>query len=194
MKKNFASIAFTPSVKALQEFYGSRTAYERMEKLSVTDGLSDNEIRFIGHSDSFFMATNSESGFPYIQHRGGPRGFVKVLDDKRIGFLDFTGNRQYITAGNLATDNKVALIMVDYPSQSRLKIYATAEIIGLEANKGLYDLLDLPGYKFRAERIMLLHIEAYDWNCPQHITPRYTIDEIQRVMEMQGKDGEPPTL
>ena len=189
MKKNFASIAFTASVKDLQEYYGSRSAYERIEKTRVVDGLSDNERRFIAHSDSFFMATNGESGFPYIQHRGGPKGFVKVLDDKRIGFIDFTGNMQYISVGNLATNNKVALIMVDYPSQSRLKIYATAEIIGLDENPALYDLLSLPEYTYHAERMIVLHIEAFDWNCPQHITPRYTAEEIEAVRAMRDQNG-----
>ncbi|RYY59223.1 MAG: pyridoxamine 5'-phosphate oxidase family protein [Chitinophagaceae bacterium] len=182
MDKNFAAIAFSPGAKALQEFYGSRQAYDRMEKSRVVDGLTENEMRFIAHSDSFFMATNSESGFPYIQHRGGPKGFVKVLDSKRIGFIDFTGNMQYISAGNLATDNKVSLIMVDYPSRSRLKIYATADTLEIADNRELYEQLDLPGYQFKAERIMVLNIEAFDWNCPQHITPRYTAEEIEFVV------------
>ncbi|RYY52733.1 MAG: pyridoxamine 5'-phosphate oxidase family protein [Chitinophagaceae bacterium] len=182
MDKNFAEIAFTPAVKDLQEFYGSRHSYDRMEKSRVLDGLTDNEKRFIAHSDSFFMATNSESGFPYIQHRGGPKGFVKVLDSKRIGFIDFTGNMQYISAGNLATNNKVSLIMVDYPSRSRLKVYATAETLEIADNRELYEQLDLPGYAFKAERIMVLNIEAFDWNCPQHITPRYTAEEIDSVI------------
>lgn len=191
MDKHFAAIAFSPEVKALQDYYGSRETYERMEKNRILDGLTANEIKFIGHSDSFFMATNSESGFPYIQHRGGPKGFVKVLDSKRIGFIDFTGNMQYISTGNLATNNKVSLIMVDYPSQSRLKIYATAEVLDLESNRDLYEQLDLPGYKFKAERLIVLQIEAYDWNCPQHITPRYTADEIEAVRRMNGRNPAP---
>jgi hypothetical protein len=179
MAKNFAEIAFSDEAKQLQEKYGSRNGYARMEKDSYVDGLSENEIRFISGRDSFYMATIGVSGYPYIQHRGGPKGFIKVLDPHRIGFIDFTGNKQYISVGNLATNNHVALMMMDYPAKARLKLFARAEIVELKDNSDLYDLLDLTEYKFRPERMMVLTIEAYDWNCPQHITQRYTIDEIQ---------------
>jgi uncharacterized protein len=131
------------------------------------------------------MASFSESKFPYIQHRGGPKGFMKVLDPNTIGFIDFSGNRQYISVGNIATNNNVALIMVDYPARARLKILAKAEIVELKDNPHLYDLLDLPDYKFRPERMMVLHVEAYDWNCSQHITPRFTIQEIEDALATQ---------
>ena len=185
MAKNFASIAFSSAVKALQEKQGSRSSYARMEKDIYQDGLTENEIAFISQRDSFYMATVGESGFPYIQHRGGPKGFLKILDAKRIGFVDFKGNMQYISVGNMAGNNKVSLIMVDYPSRTRLKIYATAEIIALKDDPALYESLDLSGYKFRPERMMVLQVEAYDWNCPQHITPRYTLEEIEEAFAAQ---------
>lgn len=187
MAKNFASIAFTDAVKALQEKNGSRSSYARMEQQNYVDGLTENEIDFISQRDSFYMASIGENGFPYIQHRGGPKGFVKVLDAKRIGFIDFKGNMQYISVGNIETNKNVSLIMVDYPARARLKIYARAEIVELQDNPELFDALDLKEYKFRPERIMLLHIEAYDWNCPQHITPRYTVEEIEAAFGTQQK-------
>ncbi len=182
MANNFASIAFTPAVKALQEKYGSRVSYDRMEKRMVIDGLSQNEINFIAQRDSLYMASIGESGFPYIQHRGGPKGFLKVIDSKTLGFIDFSGNKQYITTGNLATNNKVSIIMVDYPNQARLKIYAKAEIVELNKRQDLLNTLTLSDYAYKPERMMMLTIEAYDWNCPQHITPRYTVEEIEEAL------------
>lgn len=185
MAKNFASLAFTDEVKALQEKYGSRSSYERVEKRDVGEGLTENEIDFIRQRDSFYMASIGENGFPYIQHRGGPKGFVKVIDANTIGFIDFSGNKQYITVGNLATHNNVSLFMMDYPARARLKLYAKAEIIELNARPDLLKSLSLADYQARPERMMLLHIEAYDWNCTQHITPRYTEKEIDEALAPQ---------
>lgn len=185
MAKNFATIAFTDAVKAMQEKLGSRASYARMERDTYVNGLTDNEINFITQRDSFYMASIGENNYPYIQHRGGPKGFLKVLDAKRLGFIDFKGNMQYISVGNIATNNNVALIMVDYPSRARLKILAKAEIVELKDDPALYDILDLAEYKFRPERIMVFNIEAYDWNCPQHITPRYTIEDIEEAFAGQ---------
>ena len=185
MSVNFAEIAFTDAVKEMQEKHGSRKTYERMEKLNIVDGLTANEMEFIRNQDSFFMASFGASDFPYIQHRGGLKGFLKVLDPKRIAFIDFTGNKQYISIGNLVTNKNVALIMVDYPNRARLKIYAKAEIIELKDNMELYDLLLQGDYIFKAERMMLFNIEAFDWNCPQHITPRYTVEEIESALAPQ---------
>lgn len=185
MAKNFASVAFTKEVKALQEKHGSRLSYERMEKRTVADGLTESEVDFISVRDSFYMASIGENGFPYIQHRGGPKGFVKVIDANTLGFIDFTGNKQYITVGNLATHNKVALIMMDYVAKARLKIYARAEVIELKDRPDLLKLLNLEDYSFKPERMMVLHVEAYDWNCPQHITPRYTTEEIEEALAPQ---------
>lgn len=185
MAKNFATIAFTDAVKAMQEKLGSRASYARMEKDIYLDGLTENEIDFIAQRDSFYMATIGENGFPYLQHRGGPKGFLKVLDAKRIGIVDFRGNMQYISTGNITTNNNVALIMVDYPARARLKILAKAEIVELKDDPCLYDLLAPEDYKFKPERMMIFNIEAYDWNCPQHITPRYTIEDIQKAFAGQ---------
>ena len=185
MAKNFASLAFTDAVKEMQEKMGSRKSYARMEREIYIDGLTENEIDFISQQNSFYMATIGENDFPYIQHRGGPKGFVKVLDEKRIGFIDFKGNMQYISVGNIATNNNVALIMVDYPLRTRLKILARAEIVELKDNPALYDSLDLGDYKFKPERMMVLYVEAYDWNCPQHITPRYTVEDIEAAFAPQ---------
>ncbi|PWA06721.1 pyridoxamine 5'-phosphate oxidase family protein [Flavobacterium laiguense] len=185
MAKNFAEIAFTDAVKELQEKHGSRKGYERMEKFNIIDGLSENEKRFIEDRDSFYLASIGVKNFPYIQHRGGPKGFVKVIDKDTIGFIDFTGNKQYISVGNVATNNNVALIMMDYPARARLKIFARAEIVELKDSPELLDSFDLGEYQYRPERIMLFHIEAYDWNCPQHITPRFTVGEIEKALKPQ---------
>lgn len=195
MAKNFAEIAYSTAVKEMQEKLGSRSAYARMERDTYVNGLTSNAVYFIEERDSFYMASIGENGFPYIQHRGGPKGFLKVLDSKRVGFIDFKGNMQYITVGNLVTNNNVALILVDYPARARLKIFAKAEIIDLKDNPDLYKLLDLSEYQFKPERMMVFNIEAYDWNCPQHIVPRYTVDEIEqafapqrdRVVQLEGE-------
>lgn len=185
MAKNFAAIAFTDAVKAMQEKLGSRSSYARMERDIYVDGLTENEIDFIAQRDSFYMASIGENNFPYIQHRGGPKGFLKVLDAKRIGLIDFRGNMQYISSGHITTNNNVALIIADYPARARLKILAKAEIVELKDDPDLYDLLALDDYKFKPERMMIFNIEAYDWNCPQHITPRYTVEDIQKAFAGQ---------
>ncbi|HEY1200917.1 MAG TPA: pyridoxamine 5'-phosphate oxidase family protein, partial [Niastella sp.] len=142
---------------------------------------------FISSRDSFYMASIGENGYPYIQHRGGPQGFIKVLDTKRLGFIDYKGNAQYITVGNIANNNNVALIMIDYPTRTRLKLYAKARIIGLEDDPVLYGQLDLKGYQFRPERMMVFDVDAYDWNCQQHITRRYSIEEINKAFASQSE-------
>lgn len=182
---NYAEIAFSDAAKRYQERYGSRLSYDRMEQRKITDGLTDFEEDFITHQDNFYMATNGENGFPYIQFRGGPKGFLKVLNDKTLGFIDFGGNKQYISVGNLATNNKVALFLLDQAAKARLKIYAEAEVLEIAGNETLFDQLNLDGYKFTPERIIVLHIKAYDWNCPQHITERYTLAEIREEFAAQ---------
>ena len=182
---NYANLAFTDAVKKLQAQKGSRDNYEKMEKYSSKDGLTPKEIDIIEARDSFYIASFGENGFPYIQHRGGPKGFLKALDSKTLAFLDFSGNRQYISVGNIKTNNKVSLILVDYPQKSRLKIYAEAKTLSLAENPDLAKKLDLEGYKYRPERIMVLHVKAFDWNCPQHITPRYTVQEIEQAFAPQ---------
>ncbi len=178
-------MAFTGAAKELQLKFGSRKSYARMEQEIYLDGLTDNEIEFIERRDSFYIASIGANGYPYIQHRGGPRGFLKVIDRKRIGFIDFKGNMQYISAGNIATNDNVSLILVDYPARARLKLYAKSRIIELQEDANLYKMLDLDGYAFNPERMMVFSIEAYDWNCSQHITPRFTLEEIQVAISEQ---------
>lgn len=185
MARNFAEIAFSAEAKALQKKFGSRETYERMERSTVYEGLTIQEEKFISQRDSFYMSTVGENGFPYIQHRGGPKGFLKILDKNRLGFVDFKGNMQYVSVGNLATNNKIALFLMDYARKRRLKIYATVEVVELKDHQDLYDFLDLEDYKFSPERMFVFHIEAFDWNCPQHITSRYTIDELNQFLEPQ---------
>ncbi len=180
---NYAKLAFSDPIKALQKGQGSRQGYERMEQFTFPDGLSHRELSFIKERDSFYVASFGENGFPYIQHRGGPKGFLKVIDLKTLAFLDFRGNKQYITTGNVQTHNKVSLILVDYPNRARLKIYAEAEVVSLSEQPELVEKLELEDYKYKAERIFLFHIKAFDWNCPQHITPRYTVEDISKMAE-----------
>jgi len=175
---NYAEMAFSDASKRFQERYGSRASYARMELFKNPDGLTEYEIDFISHQDNFYMATNGKDGYPYIQFRGGPKGFLKVLDDQTLGFVDFGGNKQYISIGNLTTNNKVALFLLDQAAKTRLKIYAEAEIVEIDDNPELFEKLDPQDYKHRPERILVLHVKAYDWNCPQHITERYTLEEI----------------
>lgn len=184
---NYQELAFSDAIKEIQEKKGSRNSYARMEKMSYTDGLSEQEMAFIESQDSFYMASYGENEFPYIQHRGGPQGFVKIIDANTIGIVDFVGNRQYISAGNISKNPKVAIIMVSYPQRARLKIYAEAQILDVEGNSELYEKLKPEDYKFKPEQMMVFKIKAYDWNCPQHITPRYTVAEIKEVFDLQKK-------
>jgi len=200
MSHRFAEIAFTPNVKKAQEANGSRQSYARVETGDVHhDVLGPRETAFISERDSFYMATVSETGWPYIQHRGGPPGFIRVLDQKTIGFADFRGNRQYVSVGNLATDDRVSMILMDYPNRARLKILGRARLVGLEA-KDILDRLSLPDYRAVVERAFVITIEAFDWNCPQHITPRFTPAENEtavaplrlRVAELEQMLDEKP--
>jgi predicted pyridoxine 5'-phosphate oxidase superfamily flavin-nucleotide-binding protein len=156
-----------------------------MEARSVFQGLTEMEKEFIATRDSFYMASLGESGYPYIQHRGGPKGFLKVIDSQTLAFPDFSGNKQYITAGNVTTEKKVSLILMDYAAQARLKIYAKAEIVAWNDRPDLVRAVALENYAARTERIMLLKVDAYDWNCPQHITPRFTQEEIEEALAPQ---------
>jgi predicted pyridoxine 5'-phosphate oxidase superfamily flavin-nucleotide-binding protein len=176
----FGKIAFTPSVKAVQERFGSRKAYASIESAGeAPDVLGEDEKAFLAERDSFYMASLSESGWPYIQHRGGPKGFVRVLDEHTLGFADYRGNRQYVSVGNVAKDDRVALIFVDYPAQARLKVLAHASVVTESESPGVLAKLAVPGYQAHIERGVVLKVEAFDWNCPQHITPRFTEDDVR---------------
>jgi uncharacterized protein len=181
MAKNFADIAFTDSVKTQQEQYGSRQQYARMDRVARGTTLTIAETEFIAARDSFYLATVGANGYPYVQFRGGPPGFLRIVDAQTLGYADFRGNRQYITVGNLHQNDRAALILMDYANQSRLKIYARIEVINAQDRPQLMERVRVPGYDARLERAMLLHIEAFDWNCPQHITPRFTMEEIQTM-------------
>ena len=178
MGHRFAELAFTPTVMAVQEHEGSRDSYRRLEGGEAHhDRLGPAEASFIAARDSFYMATVSETGWPYLQHRGGPGGFLKVLDEGTIGFADFRGNRQYVSVGNLLGDDRVALILVDYPNRRRLKILGRARAVTME-DAATLGRLDVPGYRAKIERGLVIAVEAFDWNCPQHLTPRFTTEEI----------------
>jgi hypothetical protein len=179
---NFTRIAFTPAVKALQAKMGSRSAYARFEKSPAEpDRLGPDEMAFLAERDSFYLASIGAGGWPYIQHRGGPKGFVRVLDERTIGFADFRGNRQYISAGNLEGDDRVALIFVDYPQRARLKLLARARVATAESDPEIFRRV---AGDLRAERVFLLDVEGFDWNCSQHITPRYTEEEVRRALDV----------
>jgi uncharacterized protein len=184
----FLEIARTAGVKGAQERNGSAKFFENFKGHRDFDHLAENERDFIAARDSFYMATVSESGWPYIQHRGGPRGFLRVLDDKTMGFADFRGNLQYISLGNLATRDKTSLFFMDYPNRTRLKMFVHTEERSIEGDPSLAAALALPGYKAKVERALIFHLEAFDWNCPQHITPRFTQEELQPVLQgMESK-------
>lgn len=183
MANQFSKITFTDNVKEIQTLMGSRQGYARLEGGPVTHHeLTENEIQFIKERDSFYMASIGETNWPYIQHRGGPAGFVSVLSTTEIGFADFAGNRQYISVGNLAQNNRVALIMVDYPSQTRLKILGEVRFVDSASDPETLMRLAPQNYRAKIERGLIIKIEAYDWNCPQHITPRWTAVEIQQAV------------
>jgi len=181
MARNFAEIAFSESVKAQQEKHGSRRSYAKVDAMARGTELGTDEAEFIGARDSFYLSTIGASGYPYVQFRGGPPGFLKIRDPKTLAFADFRGNRQYVSVGNLQQNDKAALIMVDYANRQRLKIFARVEAVDADAAPELIAQLQDPAYEAEVERAMILHVEAFDWNCPQHITPRYTIDEVRAL-------------
>jgi uncharacterized protein len=183
MANTFTEIAFTASVKAAQSLYGSREANSGRE-LGGDRGseLTAREDEFISARDTFYLATVSESGWPYVQHRGGPSGFLKVLDRRTIGFADFRGNVQYLSVGNVTANDRVSMILMDYAHRRRLKIWGRARIVHEHEDPGLIAKLEVPSYRARVERGIVIQVEAYDWNCPQHITPRYTKKEVELML------------
>jgi uncharacterized protein len=187
MAHNFKAIAFTPAVQALQEKHGSRKQYDRLIGIATPDKISALEREFISTRDSFYIASIISNGWPYMQHRGGATGFLKVIDESTLAFADFRGNKQYVTAGNLATENRVTLFLMDYPSQSRMKILGRAEIVEPDVSPERYNQL-LPlareeRYDAVIEQIFVIHVEAIEWNCQQHINPRYTAEQVNKAVE-----------
>jgi predicted pyridoxine 5'-phosphate oxidase superfamily flavin-nucleotide-binding protein len=186
MAHQYAKTMFSEAARKLQEKRGSRAQYERMALYGPShDQLSDFEIQFIAERDSFYMSSVTEDGWPYIQHRGGPPGFLRVIDPRTLAFADYAGNKQYITAGNLATNDRVALFLMDYPNQARLKIIGHGSVVESGADPALDAAVRVNGYPAKVEWVMKIDVTAYDWNCSQHITPRYTQEEIQAAFEAQ---------
>jgi predicted pyridoxine 5'-phosphate oxidase superfamily flavin-nucleotide-binding protein len=178
MSYGFLDIAITPSVKAAQAEMGADSTWADFKGHREFDRFTENEKAFIAERDSFYMATVSETGWPYVQHRGGPRGFLKVIDDRTLAFADYRGNRQYISTGNIAANDRVSLFLMDYPRRTRLKIFAHIEKLTVDEDPSLTERVTDPAYKAKIERIFRLRLDAFDWNCPQHITPRYTEQEV----------------
>ncbi|GAA0782045.1 pyridoxamine 5-phosphate oxidase [Roseibium denhamense] len=200
MARAFSDIAFTPSVRDRQIQYGSRDSYAPLDLPEVDRGdrLTDIEAQFIRERDGFYQATVSQSNWPYVQFRGGPAGFLKVIDEKTIAYADFRGNRQYITSGNLSENDRVSLILMDYPNRRRLKIWARARQVDAKDDPELIATLTTPGYRAFPERAVVLTVEAFDWNCPQHIPRRFTLDELapnfnalqNRIAELEAENEE----
>ena len=199
MSHRFADIAFTPNVQQMQERHGSRAQYARMQESGgPNDALGPREAEFLAQADSFYLATVSETGWPYVQHRGGPAGFLKVLSPAQVGFADFRGNVQYVSAGNTLHDDRVAIIVMDYMNRQRLKVLGRLRFVAVsDADPELVRKVELPDYRARVERVALIDVAAFDWNCPQHITQRYTLAQVEaaakplreRIAELEARLG-----
>ena len=178
MPYDYLDLASTPAVRAAQEANGSGEFWASFQGERRSDRLTRGAAAFIAARDSLYMATVSESGWPYVQHRGGPPGFIRILDETTLAIPDFRGNRQYISTGNLAANDRAALILMDYPNRRRLKIYAHVEARDLKADPELAAKLMLSDTRTKVERGLIIHLAALDWNCPQHITPRFREAEL----------------
>ena len=196
MRRKFTEIAFTPEVKAAQTQYGTREIYEKFVQQGITeDLLSAQEIEFIQARDSFYLGTVGSNGYPYIQFRGGATGFLRIIDEKTLGFADFKGNLQYISVGNLSSSDRVFLFLMDYAHRRRLKIWGRAKVID---NASLLSELAVSNYPAEIERGIIITIEAMSWNCPQHIPLKYSEAEVKaktepleaRIKELEAKLAE----
>ncbi len=185
MARNYIHTLFTPATRALQTADGSREAYARMEAGADgrPDTLSEKEADFIAARDSFYLASVTSEGWPYVQHRGGPTGFLKLLGSNQLGWADYRGNRQHVSTANLLGDPRVSLFLMDYPNRRRLKLLGRVSIVTAAQDSALVSGLQLPGATAEAERAYLIDVEGYDWNCPQHITPRFTKEEISSAVQ-----------
>jgi predicted pyridoxine 5'-phosphate oxidase superfamily flavin-nucleotide-binding protein len=181
--RSYGEVAFTTAVQALQEHYGSRAAYARLGKQGEAH-LSAAEAEFLAAADSFYLATVGETGWPYVQHRGGPRGFLRRVSATRLAFADFRGNRQYVSAGNASVDSRASILVMDYAARRRLKLFGRLGFQPVEsAEAGLASAVALSHYAGRVERIAVFDVEAFDWNCPQHITQRFTVEQVETLVE-----------
>lgn len=187
MAHKFAEIMFTDSVKAAQEDYGSRDRLERFAKMAgPNDELTAREAAFISERDSFYLATVNDDGWPYVQHRGGPPGFLRILGPKLLAYADFRGNTQLVSAGNVSRNDRVSLILMDYPNRRRLKILGHLRVADVAAASSReLAAVELSDYRGQVERIFYIDVAAFDWNCPQHITPRYTESEWTKVRQTE---------
>ena len=189
MTHAFADIAFTPAVKAAQRSEGSRAGYARAFE-GDTDEVSHRELgpdeeAFVAEQRSVVMATVSETGWPYVQHRGGPKGFLKVLDAGRIAFADFSGNRQLVSVGNLANNDRVALLLIDFAHRVRLKVLGRLSVAGFDTHDPAHAALLEPGYAAKPQRVFTIAVKAFDWNCPQHIPVRLDAEHVQAALDMR---------
>jgi predicted pyridoxine 5'-phosphate oxidase superfamily flavin-nucleotide-binding protein len=187
MLHKWLQIASTPSVKAARERYGSAAQYARLDGTLDEDGpvrndrLGPAEAAFIAERDGFYLASVSETGWPYVQFRGGPAGFLRIVDEHTLGYADLRGNRQYVTTGNIAVNDRISLFLMDYAHQRRLKVFGRMRVVDAGDDPELAATLAVPGYPARVERAVLIGVEAFDWNCPQHITERYTLEEVRAL-------------
>jgi predicted pyridoxine 5'-phosphate oxidase superfamily flavin-nucleotide-binding protein len=188
MLHRYLEIASTQAVKAARKHYGSAAQYAKLDRSLGSDGAVRNdrlgppEAEFISTRDGFYLGTVSETGWPYVQFRGGPTGFLRVMDEYTLGYADFRGNRQYVSIGNVAGNDRVSLFLMDYAHQRRLKIFGRMQVVDARADPKLAEKVAVPDYAGRVERAMLITVEAFDWNCPQHITPRFTEAEIRDAL------------
>jgi predicted pyridoxine 5'-phosphate oxidase superfamily flavin-nucleotide-binding protein len=198
MSYGFLDIAMTPSVRAAQAEMGADAIWTDFRGHREFDSFTDNETAFIAEHDSFYIASVSETGWPYVQHRGGPRGFLKQVDERTLAFADYRGNRQYISTGNWAANDRACLFLMDYPRRARLKIYAHVEKLGIDDDPALTALVTDGAYKAKIERIFRLRLASFDWNCQQHITPRFTQEEVvsainpmrERLAQLETENAE----
>ena len=185
MARNYIHTLFSGQARAMQAADGSRDAYARMEEGAdgSPDLLGDKEAQFIAARDSFYLASVTPDGWPYMQHRGGPPGFLKILEGNRLGFADYRGNRQHVSTSNLIADPRISLFLMDYPNRRRLKILGHARIVTAAEDPELLSQLMPESYRALPERAYLIDVVGHDWNCPQHITPRFTEAELASALE-----------
>ena len=187
MANNFTELAFTDSVRRMQENYDTRASYEKFEaKAPTRNMLTWKEKGFVARRDGFYLASVGENGWPYLQFRGGPPGFLRVLEDNVLAFADFRGNGQFISAGNFDATGKAVLFLMDYAKRERLKIWARAVVLRASDHPDLLAKVALPDYDATVQRIFKFTVEAFDWNCPQHITQRYTLAEVKEAAKIDS--------
>lgn len=183
MSHAYADLAFSPAVRNLQTLAGSRPAYQALDRTDDRhDALGEAEVAFIEARDSFYQASVGETGWPYVQFRGGPVGFLTVLDAKTLGYVDYRGNRQYISSGNFQGNDRVSLLLMDYPNRRRLKLLGRVRLLAPGESPALWARLNPPPEATSVERAVLITLSAFDWNCSQHITPRFTESEVHRAL------------